>query len=394
VASSISKVLLVTNWDWVVYNFRMPLARALRDHGYEVVLVFPFGKFLDRIRQEGFRCVHWPLDRGSLNPIRDGRALWHLARIYRREGPHIVHHFTIKPNLYGSLVVRWNGLNRRGEGGGPVVINTFTGLGFVFSDHLKARLLRRGLLPLLRYSLHGPDTWTVFLNPRDRSLFVERGWVPAHRSTVIVSTGVDIHRFRPIEANACGSTQEGPVTVLMACRILWDKGVGEFVQAARMLQQQGLPVRFRLVGGLDPGNPACVPESQVRAWAQEGLIEWLGHREDMPELLRRAHIAVLPSYHEGTPRFLLEAAATGLPLVATDIEGCRMVVRPGENGFLVPVRDARSLAEAIERLARDPALRDRMGRASRAIAVQEFDEQKILARWLALYREIRQARGA
>jgi glycosyltransferase involved in cell wall biosynthesis len=381
--------LLVANWDWVIYNFRLPLARSLRDHGYEVVLVFPYGKFLERIRREGFRCIHWPLDRGSLNPLRDGRALWQLARIYRRERPDIVHHFTIKPNLYGSLAARWSGFNHQ-RAGPSAVINTFTGLGFMFSDHPKARLLRPGLIPLLRYALHGPRTWTVFQNDWNRTFFLQRGWVPASRSTVIVGSGVDIHRFRPAAVEQGEGPAGGPVTVLMACRILWDKGVGEFVQAARMLRQKGVPVRFRLVGGLDPGNPAHVPEERVRAWVREGLIEWLGPRDDMPELLRSAHVAVLPSYHEGAPRFLLEAAATGLPLVATDIEGCRTVVRHGENGFLVPVRDASALAEAIERLACDPALRERMGRASRAIAVDAFDEAKILAQWLALYRRIQE----
>lgn len=377
------KVLLVAHWDWVIYNFRMPLARALREHGYEVVLVFPFGKWLDRIQREGFRCVHWSLDRGNLNPIGEAQALRRLARIYQRERPSVVHHFTIKPNLYGPLAVRWNHRNHRSELNRPAVINTFTGLGFVFSDRPKARLLRLGLTPLVRYSLHGPDTWTVFLNHRDREFFLERGWVPAHRSTVIVSSGVDTQRFRPAEHRP-----GEPVVVLMACRILRDKGVGEFAETARMIRQKGLSARFLLVGSPDPGNPASVSEAQVRAWAQEGAIEWLGHREDMPDLLRAAHIAVLPSYHEGTPNFLLEAAATGLPLVATDIEGCRMVVRDGENGLLVPVRNAQSLAEAIERLIRDPALRERMGRASRAIAVQEFDEQKITAQWLDLYRRI------
>lgn len=381
--SSGSKVLLVANWDWVIYNFRMPLARALREQGYEVVLVFPFGKWLDRIRREGFRCVHWCLDRRNLNPLGEVQAFRRLSRIYHQERPSIVHHFTIKPNLYGSLAVRWNHRNHSGGLVRPAVINTFTGLGFVFSDHPKARLLRLGLIPLIRYCLHGPDTWTVFLNHRDRQFFLERGWVPAHRSTVIVSSGVDVQRFRPAER-----PPGEPVTVLMAGRILWDKGVGEFAEAARRIRQKGLSARFLLVGGLDPGNPASVPEVQVQAWVQEGRIEWLGHREDMPELLQAAHIAVLPSYHEGTPRFFLEAAATGLPLVGTDIEGCRMVVRDGENGFLVPVRDARSLAEAIERLIRDPALRERMGRASRAIAVQEFAEQKIIAQWLDLYRQI------
>jgi glycosyltransferase involved in cell wall biosynthesis len=380
------KILLVTNWDWVMYNFRMPLARALREHGGDVVLVFPFGKFLEKIEKEGFRCVHWPLDRGSMNLLRDLPAIWRLARIYRQECPQIVHHFTLKPNLYGSLVARWVSV-RHGQGlRCPVVINTFTGLGFLFSGSSRARVLQKAIMPLLRYSLRMPDVWTVFYNQADMDFFLHRGLVPALRVAVIAGSGVDLRRFSP--DGHIRPPAEAPVTVLMACRLLWDKGVGEFVEAARELHRKGLPVRFRLAGDRDPANPACIPERLLQEWHQEGLIEWLGHRDDMPDLLRRTDVAVLPSYHEGAPKFLLEAAACGLPLVATEIEGCRRIVRHGENGLLVPPGDARALAEALELLVRDPAMRHRMGRASRALAAQEFDEKKVVGRWLDFYENV------
>jgi glycosyltransferase involved in cell wall biosynthesis len=377
------KVLLVANWDWVMYNFRMPLARALRDRGYDVALVFPFGRFLDRVRQEGFRCVHWPLDRGSTNALRDARALWALARIYGRERPRLVHHFTVKPNLYGTLAARAPLLRCGPAADRPAVINTFTGLGFLFSDHGRARALRRALSPLLRYALHRPGVWTVFHDRADLGLFVRRRLVPASRAAVVPGSGVDAQRFFP---NGSGDhLPAAPVTVVMACRMLWDKGVGELVEAARALRQKGLPVRFWLAGSTDPANPACIPGSVLRTWQEERVVEWVGHRDDIPDLLRQAHVAVLPSHHEAVPRFLLEAAASGLPLVATDIPGCREVVRHGENGFLVPVRDPRALAEAIEALARDAAMRRRMGLASRALATREFDERRVVEAWLALY---------
>ncbi len=196
-------------------------------------------------------------------------------------------------------------------------------------------------------------------------------------------SGVDTRRFSP-----CQDGHSSTPVVLMASRLLWDKGVGEFVQAARHLRARGVEAQFWIAGAPDEGNPACLPDNVLIAWRREGVVEFLGHRSDMPELLRQASIAVLPSYHEGLPRFLLEAAATGLPLVATDIEGCRLVVRDGLNGLLVPPKDSHKLAEAIRTLLKDPPLRWRMGKASRAIAESKFDEKKIIAQSLAVYREV------
>jgi glycosyltransferase involved in cell wall biosynthesis len=207
------------------------------------------------------------------------------------------------------------------------------------------------------------------------------------RAIVITSIGVDTKKFRPNHEFLLNN-HEHPIVVLMAARLLWDKGVREFVEAARVLKARGLQVEFWLAGKPDNGNPMCVPEEFLKEWREEGLVNWLGHRDDMPNLLQQVDIAVLPSYHEGVPRFLLEAAACGLPLVATDIEGCRVVVREGVNGFLVPPRNPTALADALERLLQDPSLRRRMGQASRHIAEVEFDERKVLAKWLALYERV------
>jgi glycosyltransferase involved in cell wall biosynthesis len=174
----------------------------------------------------------------------------------------------------------------------------------------------------------------------------------------------------------------------MASRLLWDKGVAEYVEAARILNREGLDVRFQLAGAPDPGNLACVPEEQIAAWQQEGAVEFLGHCAEMPDLMRQADIAVLPSYHEGVPLFLLEAAASGLPLVGTDIRGCRMVIEEGTNGLLVPKGDAQALAVALQTLLADADLRQRMGRESRRVAERRFSQQAILAQYLAMYREL------
>lgn len=374
-----AKVLLVAHWDWVLWNFRLPLARALKDRGHEVILVFPFGEYAERLRATGFRCVHWSVKRESLNPLREIAAIVHLAHIYRREKPDLVTHFTVKPNLYGSIAAAFC-RNLK-------VINTFTGLGFLFSDHPKAKGLRPFVLPVLRLAARVKDSWTVVQNNQDAEILVRMKVAALNRLQVIVSSGVDTQQFSPNgEVRADGNSLT-PV-VLMAARLLWDKGVKEFVEAARLLREKGVVAEFWLVGKPDDGNPMCVSEDWLRERQTEGLIKWLGHRDDMPQLLHQADIAVLPSYHEGVPRFLLEAAACGLPLVATDIEGCRTIVRHGENGFLVPIRDPKALADAIEQLVVDRKLRARMGQASREIAVREFDQRKILEEWLRLYERV------
>jgi len=391
------KVLLVAHWDWVLYNFRLPLARALREAGYNVVFICPPGPYVRRLQEAGFAWIPWRVERRGINPFREPVAIWRLARIYRAEQPDLVHHFTVKPIIYGTLAARslarlrvptrpgWDKSDRRC----PCIINTLSGLGFLFSDQRMARMLRVVLLPALRHCLRGRDAWTVVLNPDDELACVRLGLCDAGRLTTMRSAmGVDVSAFSPDGQSGRADGSRG-ATVLMACRLLWDKGVAEFVEAARLLRRTGLAVDFWLAGAPDPGNPRCVPQKVVEEWAREGVIRWLGHRDDMPELLRQVDIAVLPSYYkEGLPRFLLEAAATGLPLVATDIPGCRPIVKDGENGFLVPVRDAAALAASVARLVRDPLLRGRMGKASRELAEREFADSVVLEQWVNLYQRV------
>jgi len=375
-----AKVLMVAHWDWVLYNLSgLPLARALREKGFEVIFVCPYGEYVPKLKEEGFCWIHWAIVRRSLNPVRELIAILHLASIYQREQPQIVHHFTIKPNFYGSIAAL---LARRDK-----VINTFTGLGFLFSEHPLAIGLRSSVLPLAKLAFRASKGWSVFQNRQDLETCLRLRLVLPERVVVIDGSGIDTRKFHP-NHDSPPDNHEHPIVVFMAARLLWDKGVREFVEAARVLKARGLQVEFWLAGKPDNGNPMCVPEEFLKEWREEGLINWLGHRDDMPNLLQQVDIAVLPSYHEGVPRFLLEAAACGLPLVATDIEGCRVVVREGVNGFLVPPRNPTALADALERLLQDPSLRRRMGQASRHIAEVEFDERKVLAKWLALYERV------
>lgn len=371
-------VVLFANTDWYLYNFRRSLALALCEAGFEVLLLSPPGEYGEKLRALG---LHWqpvPMDRRSLNPLREARLLWWLVKLFRSERPALVHGFTIKCAVYGSLAARLAGV--------PARISAVAGMGYVFtSDALKARLLRPPVRGLMRLALDGGNARLILQNPDDVALFEHAGLVNASRIRLIPGSGVDCERFAPVRRER---TAETPLRVLLAARLLWDKGLAEFVEAARLLRAQGRNIEFLLAGDPDPGNPAAVPEATVRGWAEEGVVRWLGHMDDMPALFATVDVVVLPSYREGLPKGLIEAAACALPLVTTDVPGCREVVRDGVDGLLVPVRDAAALAEAIARLQDDPALAARLGDAARERALAEFDERIVIERTLQVYREL------
>lgn len=370
------KVLLVTNQDWGHYAHRLPVARALREVGLEAVFVSAPGPYVPYLENAGFRFIPWQVDRRSLNPLREMAPLIDLTRIYRKERPVAVLHFTIKPILYGSLAARLAHV--------PATANFFTGVGFPFLDFGPSRYYRPLLSPVLRLLLRSKQAFTVFHNDEDRQSLIDRGIVTAKRSTTIYSSGVDTGRFAPRDTQALND----PPVVLMAARLLWDKGIKEYVDAARKVRSRGVPGRFLVAGAPDPGSTVAVNDDHIAAWRAEGIVEFLGHEEDMSALLRDSDIAVLPSYHEGVPRFLLEAASTGLPIVATDISGCRVVVHAGVNGILVPVRDSSILADAIETILSDIEQRHTMGQASRKIALEQFNQNHAMRAHIDVLRKL------
>lgn len=382
------KVVLFANTDWYLWNFRRTLALALRDAGHEVLLLSPPGDYGEKLRASGLRWEALPMDRRSLNPLREAALLGHLWKWLRRERPDLVHGFTIKCAVYGALASRLAGV--------PARVGAVTGLGYVFtSTDAKARALRLPVRGLLRFALGGRQARLILQNPDDVAMFTAAGLVDADHIRLIPGSGVDCARFAPGDGERGNGRRSHapdaptpPLRVLVAARLLWDKGLAEYVQAARMLHAEGRRIDFLLAGDPDPGNPAAVPEATVNGWVDEGLLQWLGHVDDMPALLRSVDVAVLPSYREGLPKGLIEAAACGLPLVTTDVPGCREVVADGIDGLRVPVRDAAALAAAIARLHDDPALASRLGAAARARALAEFDEQIVIARTLAVYQEV------
>lgn len=369
------KVLLVANTDWYLYNFRLVLAEALQERGHQVALVCPIADHGEPLRQRGFPVLNWRLRRGSLTPIWELPAFVHLSRIFRRERPDMVHNFTIKPDVYGTLLGRTTGVRH--------IVNTWTGLGYPFEPGPGAWAYRQFLTPIMRFALRSPRVWNIFQNEENLRELTDAGIIIRERTVVVRGSGVDISRFAPPKTSRSMSSRL--LRVLMAARLLRDKGVGEFVQAARELRAAGVRADFLLAGPRDETNHQSIPASELDEWKREGIVDFLGYRNDLPELLRNVDIAVLPSYHEGLSRFLLEAAASGLPLVASDIVGCRPIVRHGENGLLVAPHDAAGLAAAIKRLAEDARLRLSFGEASRTLAVREFSQERNLQEIFAVY---------
>lgn len=379
------KVLLFANTEWYLYNFRRSLAFALCDAGHEVLLVSPPGPYGAKLQAMGFRWMAAPMERLSLNPWRELALINWLRRLVRDEQIDLVHGFTIKCAVYGSLAAR---AASRGPGV-PARVNAVAGMGYVFtSDDLKARVLRPVVRTLLKLALGGKGARLVLQNPDDVALFEKARLVQPEQIRLIPGSGVNCERFAPQPASQKLSAGDGRMRVVLPARMLWDKGLAEYVEAARQLRAQGRDIVCLLAGDPDPGNPAAVPDATIRGWEAEGLVRWLGHVDDMPALFASVDVVALPSYREGLPKGLIEAGASGLPLITTDVPGCRAVVTHEVDGLLVPVKDGQALAQAIARLQDDPELRQRLGRAAREKALREYDERLIVNRTLQVYGEI------
>ena len=373
------KVALFANTDWYLFNFRLSLARRLRDDGYDVLLISPSGEYNARLVADGFRWLPLAMDRRSLNPLSEIGVIARLVDILRRERPQLLHSFTIKSVVYGSLAARLVGRIAR--------VNAVAGLGHVFtSDNPRNRLLRPIVRALLRLALAGEDGRLVVQNEDDQRLFIDLGLAAERRVRLIRGSGVDTERFKPDPGAA--SSQPRP-SVLLASRLLWGKGIGNYVEAARRLRAAGLDVDFLLAGRPDAGNPDAVPLATIQAWHAEGVVKWLDHVDDMAELLNRIDVFVLPSgYGEGVPKSLLEAAACEKALITTDTPGCREIVIEGDTGLLIPVGDANALAKAVRRLVDDPEFASRLGSAARRRVGAEFDDAIVKQATLSVYDEL------
>lgn len=394
------KLFIVVNTAWNLYNFRSGLIRALVEAGYEVVAVAPYDDYAPRLEALGCRHVSLPMDNKGTSPLRDLMLLWRFQRLLRRERPDVFLGYTVKPNVYGSIVA---------HGLGIPVINNIAGLGVVF---IRGGWLAWVVKALYRQAIKHSQR-VFFQNEDDKSLFLREGLVRPDQTGLLPGSGVDLQHYVPVplgagdivgrqEGGGGGLLSEGYLadaepaqgtfTFLLVARLLWDKGVGEFIEAARFVRQQVPNVHFKLLGFLDVQNPAAIARATVNTWVSEGIVEYLGATDDVRPFLAAADCTVLPSYYmEGTPRSLLEAAAMACPIITTDWVGCRNVVDDGINGFLCRVRDAEDLADKMMAMIRlTPAQRAAMGAAGRAKVEREFDERFVIEKYLHELKRIRE----
>lgn len=369
-------LLFLITEDWFFRSHFRDRARAARDAGWSVVVMTRPGPDFAAFAADGFDAVPVDFDRSGLNPWRDARTLAAIVGAYRRIRPTIVHHIAMKPIIYGSLAARLAGVAH--------VVNAPVGMGFLYAGtSARSRALRPLAQLALKAFLNPPGGAVVFENRDDFAMLTSNGFVRPGDAVLIRGAGIDLSAFAPTPEPA------GPIVVTVTARMLWDKGIGEFVEAARWLRaEEGLDIRFQLAGAPDPSNPASIPQPTLEAWQKEGVVAWLGHRSDVATLLADSHIVCLPSYREGLPKSLLEAMAAGRPIVTTDVPGCREAVADGENGFLVPPRNAEALAAKLKVLATDAGLRRRFGARGRQLAEENFSIARISAETLALYERL------
>jgi glycosyltransferase involved in cell wall biosynthesis len=370
------KVLFVANRAEFFFSHRMPIAHAAQQRGLEVHVATPRDPYVSNLRSKGLNWHELELEGKSLNPVQELRTLIHLVWLYKEVQPVLVHHVAFKGILYGGIAARLASV--------PNVVNSFTGLGHLFSEStLAVRFVRWLVLQVSRFGFAHPRSRTIFQNPDNIDEFVGRGVLDSDQVRLIKGSGVDVDTFDP------SSEEKGPPIVILASRLVWDKGVGEFVEAARQLHKDGLEARFALVGKSDPLNPNAVPEDKLEAWDEEGIVEWWGFQENMPSVFANTHVVCLPSYYrEGVPKVLIEAAACERPIVTTDMPGCREIVKDGQNGLLVPPQNPRALAEALKELLSNSERRRSMGKRGRQIVKEEFSLERVVRDTMAVYDEL------
>lgn len=369
------RLLFIVTEDWYFCSHRLPLAKAAIEAGFDVSVASRVSEYSHSIRAHGIRIHEWKMSRGSTGLVEEFRALYRLWKIYRVAKPDIVHQVALKPVLYGTFVAKLCGTR--------AVVNALGGMGSIFTAGSRRKhVLKMAILSLFRFLLSAKGRILILQNPDDRELMVTQAHLDESRIRLIRGAGVDLCEF------AVMPEPGGVPLVVLPARMLWDKGIGEFVEAARLLRIKGVVARFVLAGGIDECNPSGIPQSQLEQWQAEGVVEWLGLCRDMPNVLQNANIVCLPSYREGLPKALLEAAACARAIVSTDVPGCREIVRDRENGLLVPVRDSIALAAALDCLISSPALRAAMGQRGREMVVAEFSEQIVVKQTIDIYSDL------
>ena len=368
------RLLLVVTEDWYFVSHRLNLAKAALAADFKVGLATRVGNFGELVAREGVELFPLTFMRRSSRRLwTELRAVQELTDLYRRWRPTIAHHVGAKPIIYGGRAAQRANV--------PAVVNALAGLGFVFtSNSFEARFLRPLVVHAYRKSLCHRNSRLIIQNDTDMGVAVDCNLVSRSKITRIAGSGVDITEFTPCVEAA------GTPMIVLASRMLQDKGVYEFVEAARIAKARGTNARFVLVGDTDTENPSAISTAQIKRWQAEGTVEWWGHRTDMPHVLNAAHVVCLPSYREGLPKVLLEAAACGRPLIATDVPGCREIAIHNETALVVPPRNATALADAMQTLVENPQLRRRLGQRARELVCSRFTVEHVNRQTIDVYR--------
>jgi glycosyltransferase involved in cell wall biosynthesis len=371
------KLLFLITEDWYFWSHRLPIAQAAKSRGYDVVVATKVNEHRGLIEQEGFRLIPISMRRKSHNIFYEMSSIIELISIYRKEKPNIVHHVAMKPVLYGTIAARLTGV--------PFVVNALAGLGHIFTaSNLKTSLIRFFVKSMLRFVFNCSRSTVILQNHDDMEKLNKECNLRKEMLALIRGSGVDLQRYYPL----CKPKRNIPV-VLLPSRMLWEKGVREFMEAAKILKNEGVSAKFVLIGRVDPDSPSAISTGQLRQWNTDGIVEWWGYSDDIPSVFAQTDIVCLPTFYgEGIPKVLIEAAACGCPIVATDIPGCREVVKNGINGFLVPIKNAEKLAEALRKLIQNNDLRMAMGAKGREIAVNEFSVESVVKQTLGVYSDL------
>ena len=360
------KIAVVLNTSWNIYNFRKGLILSLIDKGNEVITIAPKDKFTYKLMDLGCRHIPVKMDSRGANPIKDFLLIWELYYIYKKIKPDIILHYTIKPNIYGTIAASWLGIP---------VINNVCGLGTMF---LKDNLVSRIAILLYRIAFRFPSK-IFFQNDDDRQLFIKMKIVSQKVSDLIPGSGINTSDFTPSH----DSIKNSKFTFLLISRLIYDKGILEYIEAIEMLKNQGIDAKFQLLGPIDAKHKRGIPEDVIQGWIEKSQVEYLGTTEDVKSYIEKADCIVLPSYREGTPKTLLEAASMGKPMVATNVPGCNNVVLDGKNGFLCNLKDSNDLALKMKNMFDlEAGAREKMGKESRSYVVNKFDESIVINKYL------------
>ena len=361
------KVCIVINTSWNIYNFRLGLLKALRKRGHRIVAVAPRDDYSEKLEALGFEYHDIRINNKGTNPLEDAKLVYDFFRLYHTIKPDVLLHYTIKPNIYGTIAAALLGI--------PVISN-ISGLGTVFLNNRPSSRVARALY---RFALRFPRK-VFFQNPHDRALFIEKRLVRERLTELLPGSGIDTETCRPLTIH---KEAGAPFVFLLIARMVKDKGIMEFVEAAKALTPLHLNAEFWLLGAFYPGNPTAISGDEMKQWSEQGIVKYLGHSDDVPSIIAQADCIVLPSYREGLSRVLLEAASMAKPIITTDVPGCKDVVSDGVSGYLCRVKNSDSLKEQMLKMLKlSPEQRTEMGCHGREKVIREFDEKIVIRKYV------------